>query len=193
MGNTADADRLPSQGMTREVPPREQALAVHEDEMQCIQESLAAPSSPARAAERKDAPARPRTRRPKQAVVNGQGSGAPLHTALSHTAPDDAQRIGVGAPKANPAPHHDEEAARPAADAARPIGASAPADNADLTSVGLTRCGWCGGTQFLAISKELGHILCECRSVYNPRHRCWSPGVESMRQSPPASIPVTPA
>jgi ParB-like chromosome segregation protein Spo0J len=150
-------------------------------------------SKPAQAVDRKGSPARTRTRHSKQAVANGHASGAPLQTAPDHPPPEGSQSQKEGGTIGNPGPHHDEDAVEPDADAARPLGASAPADNADSASVDLTRCGWCGGTQFLAMSKELGHIFCECRSVYSPRHRRWSPGVESMRQSPPASIPVTPA
>ena len=171
-------------------PPPEQALSPDEEEQPSPQESLAGLSRPAGAVDRKEAPARSRTQRSKRAAANGQGSGAPEQMAQDRTTLDGAQSEKEVATIGNPVPHHDEEAVRPAADAARPIGASDHADNAGSASVELTRCGWCGGTQFLAISKELGDILCECRSVYNPRHRCWSPDVEAMRQSPQASMPA---
>jgi hypothetical protein len=141
--------------------------------------------------EPKDSPARPRTRRSKQAVANGQGSGASGRTALDHTTPGAPEDTGEGATSGIPAPHHDEDAAEPATDAGRPIGVSAPADHGDSASVDLTQCGWCGGTQFLAMSKELGHIYCECGSVYNPSAGHWAPGRQDKRQSPLAPVSAT--
>jgi hypothetical protein len=191
VGDVADADQLRPQGVAREVPRREQALPFQEEEKQCIQELPAAPSMPARAMEPKDSPARTRTRRSKQAVANGQGSGASGRTALDHTTPGVHEDTGEGATSGIPAPHHDEDAVEPAADAARPIGVSAPADHGDSASVDLTRCGWCGGTQFLTMSKELGHIFCECGSVYNPLAGHWAPGRQDKRQSPLAPVSAT--
>jgi hypothetical protein len=113
--------------------------------------------------------------------------------AEDRTTRDDAQSNKEAATIDNPGPHHDEEAIEPAADAARPIGASDPADVADSASVDLTRCGWCGGTQFIPTPRESGRIYCECGSVYNPLTARWTPGQQDKRQSPPAPLPVTAA
>jgi hypothetical protein len=193
MGDAADGDQLCSGGAGEGSSPRDQVLPVPEEEKPSTQAPLAALRSPARPAERKEAPARTRTRHSKQAVANGHASSAPPHTAPEHPPPDASQSQGEAATIGNPGPHHDEDAVEPDADAVRPLGASAPADIADSASVDLTRCGWCGGTQFLAMSKELGHIFCECRSVYNPSTGHWSPGIQAKRHTSPAPVPATPA
>jgi hypothetical protein len=189
----ADSDQLLLLWSGEEQPPREQALPLQEIQKRSTQEPPTATRRPARDEEPKDSPARPRTRRSKQAVANGQGSGASGQTALDHTTPGAPEDTGEGATTGIPAPHHDEDAAEPVTDAGRPIGVSAPADHGDSASVDLTQCGWCGGTQFLAMSKELGHIFCECGSVYNPSAGHWAPGRQDRRQSPPAPQPATAA
>jgi ParB family chromosome partitioning protein len=92
-----------------------------------------------------------------------------------------------------PASHHHEEAVEPAADATRPIDDSVPADNGDSASVDVTRCGQCGGTQFLPTPRESGRIYCECGSVYNPSDGDWAPGRQERRKSPLAPLPATTA
>jgi ParB-like chromosome segregation protein Spo0J len=193
IGDAADGDQLRSGGAGEGSSPRDQVLPVPEEEKPSTQALLAALRSPARPAERKDAPARTRTRRSKQAVANGHASSAPLQTAPDHPPPDASQSQGGAATIGNPGPHHDEDAVEPDADAARPIGASAPADNADLASVDLTSCGSCGGTQFIPTPRESGRIYCECGSVYNPSTGHWAPGRQDKRQRPLAPVPVTPA
>jgi hypothetical protein len=135
-----------------------------------------------------------------QLPSQGDGEGKPPHqqvvpvqeeTAQDHTTPDDSQSMREAATMGHPAPQHDEEAIDPAADTERPSGVPGPSDTADAASVDVTRCGWCGGSQFLAMSKELGHIFCECGSVYNPSGGDWAPGSQNRRQRPLAPVSAT--
>jgi transposase-like protein len=191
VGDAADGDQRRSGGAGEGSSPRDQVLPGPEEAKPSPQAPLAALRSPARPAARKDAPARTRTRHSKQAVANGHASSVPPHTAPDHPTPDASQSQGEAATIGNPPLRHDEDAVKPDADAARPLGASAPADVADSASVDLTRCGSCGGTQFIPTPKESGRIYCECRSVYNPLTGHWAPGQQDKRQRPPAPLPAT--
>ena len=107
---------------------------------------------------------------------------------MAHPPTDDMQSTGDGMTSGIPARHHDEDAAEAVADAARPINISAPADTDDTASVELTRCGWCGGMQFIPTPKESGRMYCACGSVYNPLTGGWAPGRQERRQRPPAPL-----
>jgi ParB family transcriptional regulator, chromosome partitioning protein len=84
----------------------------------------------------------------------------------------------------------DEDSAAHAADPDRSTSISATVDTADAASVDLTRCGWCGGTQFRFISEESGRVYCPCGSIYRPSTGRWDPGDRDKRQRPLVSVPA---
>jgi ParB-like chromosome segregation protein Spo0J len=181
--DVSEGDQLPSQGGDAAKPPHEPVVPVQEEAKPSTPERPQAPSTPAR----------PRTRRSKRAVAHGQGAGASVCMTLDHPPTDDTPSTGDGTTSGMPAPHHDEDAIEPAADAERPSGVPVSSDTADSVSVDVTRCGCCGGSQFVAMSKELGHIFCECGSVYNPSGGDWAPGRPDRWRSPLAPLPTTAA
>jgi hypothetical protein len=183
VGEVSDGNTLALQAGGEGRPPHEQVVPVEEKAKPSPPERPQAPSRPART----------RTRRSKQAMANGQGSGAPAQMAQDHPTPDDFQSKGEAATSGHPIPPRDEEAVEPAADATHSSGVSVHADRADSVSVELARCGWCGGTQFFPTPRQSGRMYCECGSVYNPSTGHWAPGRPERRHSPPAPLPVTAA
>jgi ParB-like chromosome segregation protein Spo0J len=179
--DAVDAEPPASQRDEDGKPPPDQERPAQED---------ATPSPPKRPAAAGKA-ARTWTRRPKRAVTNGQGADHAERRAPDHTRAGDAPSPGEGAIDGVPGPQPDGPVGAAAADARDPDSPLTPADGAEGVPGDPTRCGWCGGTQFLPVTTESGRSYCrECDAVYVPSQGRWMPGDLDKRHSSPGSEPA---
>jgi transposase-like protein len=161
-------------------PPPDQESPAREDATSSPPERPAAPGTPASA----------RARRTTRAMTDGHGADHPERRAPDHTAAGNAPSTGEGAIDGVPRPQPDERMGEAAADAGGPERPLAPADGAEGVPGDPTRCGWCGGTQFLPVATESGRIYCECHAAYDPSTGRWTPGDRDKRHSAPGSEPA---
>jgi hypothetical protein len=164
----ANEDQMPLPWSDEEQPPIEQALLSQEEEKPPAQDPPQPPGMPARATDRKNLWARPRTQRSKMEEL----------TEPVPEASDTFAEISGRANDADPL-----EPCSPDVQAAGDV--ATPDTQNDL-------CGWCGSTEVSPLDSTQGRIHCQaCYAVSNPTTGLWHPGDRDKQQSPPVSAPAT--